>query len=65
MSAIFECDNCKKQEPAVNNGNGIFKPDSWFQRSNERETQVVCSIECAQALNDKTNTQSMIIPGGL
>lgn len=60
MSAFFECDNCKKQEPGLDTVPGFDKPKLWYMRVNAGKTQVVCSADCGLELNEKTNTQSLI-----
>jgi len=57
MSAFFKCDMCGKEQKVV----VLEKPADWYEREAPQGTEHVCSIECAQALNEKTNTESLLL----
>lgn len=62
MSAEIICDGCGKRAPmAAYNGNW-FKPDSWFERSDNDGIQTACRRECIDKIAEKTGKTSVVIP---
>ena len=62
MGAFFKCDFCGTEVPGTDMGDESYtKPQTWFRREFQGKTEFVCSMDCAQKLNDKTDTQSLIL----
>lgn len=62
MACEYICDGCGKRIPATHNNRDYFKPDSWFQRSDEDGIQVACSRECIKKIAEKTGKTSIVLP---
>jgi hypothetical protein len=62
MSCVFKCDGCGKEQKGSNFNGQWFKPDSWFERSDEDGTQTACCRECIKKISEKTGKTSVILP---
>jgi len=62
MSAEFTCDGCGAKAPAANYNGNWFKPDKWFERSDEDGIQTACSRPCIDIVAEKTGKSAAILP---
>jgi len=62
MACKFICDGCGKEAPAISNGHNWFKPELWFERSDEDGIQTVCSRKCIEVVSKKTGKTNLVGP---
>jgi hypothetical protein len=62
MACEFICDGCGKRAKAYHNNRDYFKPNSWFQRSDEDGIQDACSRACIEKIAEKSGKTSVVIP---
>jgi hypothetical protein len=68
MACEYICDGCGEVTKGIfysTNPTRWFKPDHWFQRSNDKGIQDACSRECAEKINTKTGERTPIAPRGI
>lgn len=63
MGMIAVCDGCGKQASAYANSRGNwFKPDSWFERSDDEGIQTACSRACIDKIAKQSGKTSVVLP---
>lgn len=62
MACEFICDGCGKRAPGEYNGRHWFKPHIWFERSDSKGVQTVCSRECVAKVAERTGVTSVVLP---
>jgi hypothetical protein len=62
MACEFSCDGCGKKAPGEYSHGQWFKPQHWYERSDEKGPQTACSRECIKTIAAKTGTTSVVLP---
>lgn len=62
MPVKFICDGCGEEAPGSNYHGQWFKPNSWFERSDEDGAQLACSRECIETIAAKSGKTSIVLP---
>jgi len=62
MAAESICDGCGKRAPMDHYHGKWFKPNSWFERSDEDGCQTACSRECIKKIADKSGKTGVVLP---
>jgi hypothetical protein len=62
MSCEFICDGCGKRVKGSSLNGNWYKPDSWFERSDEDGTQTAWSRNCITKIAEKTGKTNIILP---
>ena len=65
MAVKYICDGCGIERPAKfykTNPNVWFKPENWFQRSDEDGIQDACSRTCIDIISSKSGKTTVVIP---
>ncbi len=63
MACEYICDGCGKRTKATHNGCDWFKPNTWFQRSDDDGPQDACSRECIEEVSKETGKTAVVLPG--
>ncbi len=63
MAVEFICDGCGKRSPGWANRMGSwFKPNSWYERTDDDGTQTACSRKCIAKVAEQTDKTSVVLP---
>ena len=62
MAVKFICDGCGKECSGSNYHGQWFKPDSWYERTDEDGTQTACSRNCIETIAAKSGKTSCVLP---
>jgi hypothetical protein len=63
MAVEFICDACgKRQEGFASRMGEYFRPNTWFQRSDDDGTQLACSRECIDEIAAKSGKTNVVLP---
>lgn len=62
MAAEWICDGCGKRAPGVPAGGNWYKPDSWFERSDDDGIQTACSRPCIDRIAKASGKTGVVLP---
>lgn len=62
MAAEIICDGCGKRSKMPAYHGNWFKPDSWFERSDDDGIQSACSRECIDKIAKQTGKTGAVLP---
>lgn len=63
MAAKFICDGCGLEMPATYGPDGrAYKPDAWYQRSDQEGPQHACSRDCIAKVAATTGKTGLVAP---
>jgi len=61
MAAKVICDNCGKQASMFSVRENWFRPNDWFERTNDKGIETACSKKCAEIIERKTLKTSFFL----
>lgn len=62
MAAEAICDGCGARARMKSNGHSWYKPDHWYERSDDDGTQTACSRECIKKIAEETGKTTVVLP---
>lgn len=63
MAAEAICDGCGKRSPMyAGKDHHWHKPESWYERSDEKGIQTACSRECINKIAKETGSTRCVLP---
>ncbi len=63
MACEFICDACGKRKPGWSSRGGEwFKPNDWYERTDDDGTQTACSRDCIKKIAEKTGKTDLVLP---